>query len=93
VRIITAIFSGAFIILVLMTDASLKVAIPLLILTLCSVWLYVRLTKPAKTAVKPRLSSQDIRDLRGTLLENIADALPRAIVGVFRREITYGAGV
>jgi len=84
VRIITAIFSGAFIILVLMTDASLKVAIPLLILTLCSVWLYVRLTKPAKTAVKPRLSSQDIRDLRGTLLENIADALPRAIVGLGR---------
>lgn len=67
-----------------MTDAALKVAIPVLILASLTAWLYTKISKPEKTAPKPRLSSYDIRDLRGELLEDMADALPRAIVGLDR---------
>jgi len=81
-RIITAIFSAAFIIVVVLTSTSVNIAIPIWVLTLCTVWLYVRLSTPEKTTPKPRLSSYDIRDLRSELIENIADALPRAIVGL-----------
>jgi two-component system phosphate regulon sensor histidine kinase PhoR len=33
----------------------------------------------------PRLPHQEIRDIRGQVLENIADALPRAIIGLDRK--------
>jgi len=82
--IIGAIFSLAFIILILMTDAALTVAVPLLIIACTAAWLYTRFFRTKKTPTKPRLSSQDIRELRGELLENMADALPRAIVGLDR---------
>lgn len=83
-RVIAVIFSIAFIILIVMTEAALNVAIPLLILACCLIWVYGRVFRATKTTPKPRVSSQDIKDIRGQLLESMADALPRAIVGLDR---------
>jgi len=65
-----------------MTDAALNIAIPLLILSAAGAWFSSRLFKAEKATPKPRLSSQDIRDIRGAILESTVDALPRAIVGI-----------
>ncbi len=80
--VIAAIFGAAFFVLILAADAEVKIAIPIFLLAACAAWIYVWMTKPEAEPVKPRLSSQDLREVRGQLLENLADALPRAIVGL-----------
>lgn len=51
-----------------------------LLLAIAAVWIYARVLRPAKSTPKPRLSHQDIRGIRSQIVEDIADALPRAIV-------------
>jgi len=76
--------------MVAMTEARLGQAAPFAILACGISWFYLRAGKLSKSAAEPRLPSKDIRDIRGQLLENVADALPRAIIGLDRNtEVIY----
>jgi len=76
--------------MVAMTEARLGQAAPFAILACGISWFYLRAGKLSKLAAEPRLPSKDIRDIRGQLLENVADALPRAIIGLDRNtEVIY----
>lgn len=63
-----------------MTGSGVTIPLAVTLLGGVAVWIYARLLRPANTDPKPRPSYQDIKDIRGTALEDMADALPRAIV-------------
>ena len=76
--------------MVIMTETRLGLAAPFVIIASGISWLYLRYAQTFKTAPEPRLSPQNIRDIRGQVLENVADALPRAIIGLDRKtEVIY----
>lgn len=55
-----------------------------------AVWIYGRFFRPAETDPTPRPSYQDIKTIRGQALEDMADALPRAIVVLDRNaDVVY----
>lgn len=70
----------AIITLAVLSDASLKITFTVLLLMGIALWIYARFSQPAQAPKAPRISSQHIRDIRGQVLEDVADALPRAIV-------------
>lgn len=85
-----AIFILSSIALIVIAGADLGAALTILALACISVMGYFRLFRPLEKAPKSKISNQDIQDIRGRVLENLADALPRAIVGLDRNtEVIY----
>lgn len=48
--------------------------------TVAAIWVYINLFQPGQTQTVPKISDQDTRDIRGQALQDMTDALPRAIV-------------
>lgn len=48
--------------------------------TAAATWAYVNLFRPRQTQPLPKISDQDLRDIRGQALQDLSDVLPRAIV-------------
>jgi two-component system phosphate regulon sensor histidine kinase PhoR len=73
-----------------MTEMTFGVTAPFLFVACIAAWISARLFRRANAPSKPHRSSQDVRDLRGEVLETLADALPRAILGLGRNaEVIY----
>ena len=76
--------------LAVITGAGIAKPLAVALLAGAALWIYARLLRPSETDTKRKLSSQDIKDIRGQLLEDMADALPRAIVVLDRNaDVVY----
>ena len=82
--IVGGIFVTAFFILIAVSNIEMGIVVPIIFGAILLSWIATRVFKPTKpdSNAKPRISNQDVRELRGQVLENLADALPRAIVGL-----------
>ena len=78
--ILTVIALAAVLSLAVLSKAGFRLTASILLIMGLTVWIYARIFRPDQDPPKPRLSDQDVRDIRGQVLENMADALPRAIV-------------
>jgi len=88
--VIGAIFIVAFALFAIFTQTSITVILPFIFLACGATWIYARFLRQEESKPKRRISDHAIRDLRGNLLEEFADALPRAIVGLDRNaEVIY----
>ena len=79
-RVVGIISLAALLSLAIISGASFAKTLFVFIFAVATIWIYARVLRPSQPAPKPRRSTQDIRVIRGQLLEEIADALPRAIV-------------
>lgn len=78
--IIGGIFAVAIIALAAITGTSFAKTLSTLLLASAAVWIYAHFFRPAQTNLAPRLSHQDVKNIRSQVIEDLADALPRAIV-------------
>lgn len=89
-RIIGVIFAAALLALAVITNAGLGKTSAVLLLACAAIWLYAKILKPTQADPKPGRSRQKISEIRGQVLEELADALPRAIVVLDRNaNVTY----
>ena len=78
--IISAIFLTALITLAIVAGADFVTTLLIIISVFIAIWIYVRLLRSNQPSPTPQRSKFDIPDIRGQALEDMADALPRAIV-------------
>ncbi|MEP4050849.1 MAG: histidine kinase dimerization/phospho-acceptor domain-containing protein [Litorimonas sp.] len=78
--VVGGIASIAMIIFTIISGASFGNLLIIFLSSVAAIWLYVRILRPTNSTPKPRLSLQDMPEIRGQMIEGIADALPRAIV-------------
>ncbi len=82
--IISLIFVACFLALIVMTEVRLIMAAPFILAGCGAVWIYLRGRRQSRAAAKPIHASQEIRSIRGQVLEDVTDALPRAIIALDR---------
>jgi two-component system phosphate regulon sensor histidine kinase PhoR len=76
-----ALFSGASVLLIGLTFGFIAVAL----------WVYMSVFQPGEKRLKPVISDQDFRDIRGQTLQDMTDALPRAVVALDRNAVVIYA--
>jgi two-component system phosphate regulon sensor histidine kinase PhoR len=72
------------------TDGGIVKPIIVALFAIAALWIYVRVLRRRVSDPAPKPSYQEIKDIRGQILEDMADALPRAIVVLNRNaEVVY----
>lgn len=89
-RIISLIFSAAIFLLGLLSAAKISLIVSTLALSLGAVWIYAKFFRREQPRLRVKPTSQEMRDIKGQILEDLSDALPRAIVVLDRNaDILY----
>lgn len=86
-RVVGGVAVIAFIGLAVISGTGFIKPLAIALLGVAALWIYARILRPAEPDPEPKLSIQDIR---GQVLEDVADALPRAIVVLNRNaDVVY----
>lgn len=89
-RAVSLIAIISFIALAIMSGAGFAKTVSILILAAAAIWIYTRIFKPQQTASKPKRASADEKTIRETALQDLADTLPRALIGLNRKaDVVY----
>lgn len=89
-KIIAAIGGIAILTLGFLSNAGFQLISSVIVCSAIAIWIYTRFLRPTPAPTKRNPSDQDIRDIRGQALEDLADALPRAMVVLDRNaEVIY----
>ena len=89
-RAVGVISCAALISLAVLSGAGAAKFLVVFLISAAAVWIYARFLRPTRTGPSREKLRQDISDIRGQVLEELADALPRAIVVLDRNaEVIY----
>ena len=80
VRVVSGILFVALASLAVISGAGFATTVFILILAFTAVWIYARILRSGGSTAETRRSNQDIPEIREQALEDMVDALPRAIV-------------
>ncbi len=90
VAVVSGIGAVALVTLSIITDAGIEKALTVMLLAAAAIWLYARTARSTRKEPNRKSSDQDIRDIKGKTLEDMAEALPRALVALNRKaEVIY----
>lgn len=80
----------AFVGLAIITDSGVLKPFAAMVLAGAVIWIYARFLRPTERNSQTKSLNQDIKTIRGKVLEDVADALPRAIVVLDRNaDVVY----